>query len=65
MFSPRSVMVSSLTFKPLAHVEFIPASGIRKWPLSIFRVYLSRFPSTSAEESVLAPSHVLAASVIG
>ena len=46
MFSSRSAMASSVTFKSLIHFEFIFVNGMRKQPSLILLLYLSSFSST-------------------
>ena len=60
MFSCRSFMVSSFTFRSLINFEFIFTYGIRKYYKLILSCSCSAFPPLLIEEPVFSPLYILA-----
>jgi len=65
MFSSRSFIVSSLTFRSLIHFEFIFVYGIKELPNFIFLTCsYPVFPTPLIEETVFSPLYSLASFVV-
>ena len=64
MFSSKSFIVSGLTFRSLIHFEFILCMVLGSVLISFFYIWLSRFPSTTIEETVFSPLYILSSFVI-
>ena len=62
MFSSRSFMVLSLTFRSSSHFEFIFVYGVRKCSHS-FSCSCPLFPAPLTEETVFSPLYILASLV--
>ena len=63
MFSSRCFIVSGLTFRSLIHFLFIFVYGLRKCSSFILVQVVDQFPSTTYEETVFSPLHILASFV--
>ena len=60
MFSPKSLIVSVLTFRSLIHFEFIFEYGVRECsPFLLFHCTCPVFPAPLIEEAVLSPLYIL------
>ena len=65
MFSSKSFMVSSVTFRSLIHFEFIFVYGVKK--IFLFHSFMCScpvFPELLIEEAVFSPLYILTSFVI-
>ena len=65
MFSSKSFMVSSVTFRSLIHFEFIFVYGVKK--IFLFHSFMCScpvFPELLIEEAVFSPLYILTSFVV-
>uniref|UniRef100_A0A8D1IRQ3 Uncharacterized protein n=1 Tax=Sus scrofa TaxID=9823 RepID=A0A8D1IRQ3_PIG len=64
MFSSRSFIVSSFTFRSLIHFEFIFVYGVRECSNFIFTCICPVFPAPFIKETVFASLYIFASFVV-
>ena len=64
MFSSRSFVVSSYTFRSLIHFEFIFVYGVRELSNHSFTSSYPVFPAPLIEETIFSPLCILASFII-
>ena len=65
MFSPKSFIVSALTFRLLIHLGFIFVCSVIVISFQFFTCSCSVFPAPLMEETIFSPLYILASFVIG